>query len=128
MAKLKESESLSALSEPTRLRIAVLLSKGELCVCELVEILKLPQSSVSRHMARLRSSGLVEDRREGKWVHYGLSKDRDKFWDGLKELLSLLGDRVPFREDLQLLTERASQAPTCGDDSKFNGASGQNVG
>jgi len=59
------------LSDPVRLRIAHLLTqKDELCVCHLTEALSLPQSTVSRHLNTLRSSGLVEAERRGKWVYY----------------------------------------------------------
>ena len=54
-----------ALSDETRLRILSLLTEGELCVCDLMEVLQLPQSTVSRHLAYLRNTGLVADRRQG---------------------------------------------------------------
>ena len=63
-----------ALSEPVRLRILNLLQDGELCVCDLMAVLDLPQSTVSRHLGRLSRAGLVEGRREGKWMHYRLSE------------------------------------------------------
>jgi len=59
------------LSDPVRLRIVHLLCrKEELCVCHLTEALSLPQSTVSRHLNTLRSCGLVEADRRGKWVYY----------------------------------------------------------
>ena len=61
-----------ALSDETRLRIIALLSNGELCVCDLMAALDLPQSTVSRHLAYLRHAGLVEDRRNGVWMFYRL--------------------------------------------------------
>lgn len=62
------------LADPTRLRIAMLLLKSELCVCDLMAVLQMPQSTVSRHMSRLKSSGIVVDRRAGKWVHYRMAE------------------------------------------------------
>ena len=63
-----------ALSEPARLRIVHLLRRrGELCVCDLVEALQLPQSAVSRHLAYLRNQGLVTARRSGTWMYYQLA-------------------------------------------------------
>jgi ArsR family transcriptional regulator len=59
-----------ALADPGRLRILAALGRGELCVCHLVELLGLDQSTVSRHVAVLRDAGLVRQRREGRWVHY----------------------------------------------------------
>ncbi len=74
------TESLAAqfktLSEPVRLRVIyLLLKKGELCVCDLVETLELSQSVVSRHLAYLRNNGLVSTRREGVWVYYRIMAD-----------------------------------------------------
>ena len=67
-----------ALSDETRLRILRLLLNGELCICELMEVLELPQSNVSRHMAYLKNAGLVDDRREAVWVYYSLIEPRNK--------------------------------------------------
>ncbi len=61
---------LRALADPTRLRILNLLAAGELCVCDLVDLLALPQPTVSRHLAALRRAGLVAVTREWKFAHY----------------------------------------------------------
>jgi ArsR family transcriptional regulator len=73
-----DTQSLAALfktlSEPVRLRIVyLLLEKGELCVCDLVNTLELSQSVVSRHLAYLRNNQLVSTRREGVWVYYHIT-------------------------------------------------------
>ena len=60
-------------ADPTRLRILSVLAAGELCVCDLVELLELPQSLISRHLAYLRRTGLVDVTRESKFAHYRLS-------------------------------------------------------
>jgi ArsR family transcriptional regulator len=62
-----------ALADETRLRILGLLLTGEVCVCHMHESLKIPQPKVSRHLAYLRNSGLVETRRDGLWVHYRMA-------------------------------------------------------
>ena len=59
-----------ALGDGTRLRLLNLMGEQEVCVCYLVEILGGPQSKISRHLAYLRSAGIVAARREGKWMHY----------------------------------------------------------
>lgn len=64
----------SGFADPTRLRILNLLAAGELCVCDLVDILELPQPLVSRHLAYLRRTGLVEVTRESKYAHYRLAE------------------------------------------------------
>jgi ArsR family transcriptional regulator len=64
---------LRALGDETRLRIFTLLTKTELCVCEIEDILDLSQSLVSNHLAVLRRAGLVESRRDaedGRWIFY----------------------------------------------------------
>jgi ArsR family transcriptional regulator len=59
-----------ALGDRTRLRLLNLMGDTEICVCYLVEILGQPQPKISRHLAYLRSAGIVAARREGKWMHY----------------------------------------------------------
>jgi ArsR family transcriptional regulator len=61
-------------ADPTRIRILSLLVAGELCVCDIVDILRLPQPAVSRHLAYLRRTGLVEATREWKFAHYRLAQ------------------------------------------------------
>jgi ArsR family transcriptional regulator len=60
-------------ADPTRLRLLNVLAAGELCVCDLVELVELPQPAVSRHLAYLRRCGLVEVTREAKYAHYRLA-------------------------------------------------------
>jgi ArsR family transcriptional regulator len=61
-------------ADPTRIRILSLLAAGELCVCDIVDVLALPQPTVSRHLAYLRRAGLVEATREWKFAHYRLAE------------------------------------------------------
>ena len=61
---------LSALADETRLRMYQLLTKNELCVCELMMIMKMEQSRISHCLRVLKEAGLVESRREGKWIVY----------------------------------------------------------
>ena len=67
-----EARILKALAHESRLRIVDRLSKGECCVCELVGLIGSDQSTVSRHLARLRASGIVEGDRRGKHIYYRL--------------------------------------------------------
>ena len=70
------AQTFKALSDPIRLRIILLLqAEGELCVCDLMAILKLPQSTVSRHLAYLKRSCWVDTRRQGLWMNYSLSSE-----------------------------------------------------
>jgi ArsR family transcriptional regulator, arsenate/arsenite/antimonite-responsive transcriptional repressor len=67
-----------ALADETRLRILALLSRGEVCVCDIHETLGIPQSKASRHLAYLRRVGLVHDRKAGLWVYYSLAQPGDR--------------------------------------------------
>jgi len=89
-------------ADPTRIRILNLLVAGELCVCDLVDLLELPQSTVSRHLRYLHRAGLVEVDRDWKFAHYRLAKP------ALAVHLALLGCvRTCFRGIAQLDRERA---------------------
>lgn len=66
---------LKALCEEVRLRIIKMLMEREMCVCEIMDGLKLSQPAVSHHMKILKQAGLVQDRRQGKWVYYSLDKE-----------------------------------------------------
>ena len=63
-------ELFKALADRTRLRLINLMGDDEVCVCFFVEVLKLNQPKISRHLAYLRRAGVVAARREGKWMHY----------------------------------------------------------
>ncbi|MDC6118462.1 metalloregulator ArsR/SmtB family transcription factor [Serratia rubidaea] len=74
------------LSDETRLMLVLLLRQTEeLCVCELAAILTLSQPKISRHLAMLRASGLLLDRREGKWIYYRLSPHMPAWAAGIIE-------------------------------------------
>jgi ArsR family transcriptional regulator len=74
MSQLTPLQLFKNLSDETRLNIILLLrDRGELCVCELSNTLDELQPKTSRHLAMLRESGLLLDRRQGKWIHYRLS-------------------------------------------------------
>jgi len=83
-----------ALSEPMRLRIMMLLMKGELCVCDFMEVLEEPQSKVSRHLAYLKHSGLIQGKRVGTWMHYFL---RDHLDGLIAAHIKLLKKELPGR-------------------------------
>jgi DNA-binding transcriptional ArsR family regulator len=62
-----------ALGDPTRLRALLALRAGELCLCQLIDLLQLAPSTVSRHMNVLHAAGLVDRRKEGRWAYYHLT-------------------------------------------------------
>lgn len=69
------SPFLQLLAEPNRLRIVALLAHGEACVCDIERALALPQNLTSHHLGALRRSGLLTDRRDGRWVYYRLASE-----------------------------------------------------
>jgi len=80
-----------ALSDETRLRIYLLLLQGELCVCELVNILNMEQSRISHSVRILKEAGLVVNRRQGKWIIYTVNPEieNNKIIKSLKNELKL---------------------------------------
>ncbi len=91
-----------AVSEETRLRIVMLLLRGELCVCDLMAILDEPQSKLSRHLAYLKHSGIVSSKRAGVWMHYSLKAPLNEVYRVqlhlFKEKFSSLS---PFKQDMR---------------------------
>jgi len=91
-----------ALGDNTRLRLLNLMGEQEVCVCYFVEILGQPQPKISRHLAYLRSAGIVAARREGKWMHYrivmpahvGAAQVLKQTLDCLKDERSMQADRA----------------------------------
>ena len=63
---------MKAVSDPTRVRILKILEGGELCVCQVIAVVALGQSTISKHLFLLRAAGLIKDRKDRKWVHYSL--------------------------------------------------------
>lgn len=104
---MQESEILKALADPSRLRILNLFLRSDaaLCVCELVDALKIPQYTVSKHLTHLKQSGLVDVEKEGLWGYYQLRRNdpqNQPLLDFLKTFLS--GER--FEGDLHNLNVR----------------------
>jgi ArsR family transcriptional regulator len=99
-----------AFSDRTRLRILNLLrDRDEICVCDLMRVLELPQAKVSRHLAYLRKAGLVTGRKEQQWMHYRLMPAKGRFHAKLLDCLSSCMREVPtLKTDRQRLGGRSS--------------------
>ena len=109
MAKGSERFSLDllfrALADATRLRLLNLIADREICVCYFVEILKMSQPKISRHLAYLRRAGIVAARREGKWMHYRLANPGDEGAARiLREALRHLRERPEMKRDVARLS------------------------
>src|SRR5580658_6383818 len=98
------SPLFAALADRTRLRLLNLIAGREVCVCYLVEVLRVGQPKISRHLAYLRNAGVVAARREGKWMHYrivmpphiGASQILRQTLDWLKDDKAMQADRAKF--------------------------------
>jgi DNA-binding transcriptional ArsR family regulator len=91
-----------ALADENRIRALMALRKGELCACQIIELLKLAPSTVSKHMAILKQAGLVESRKKGTWIHYRLSTEdvaKTHQW----VIRALAGDKIIADDDKNLL-------------------------
>lgn len=108
MSDQRQVESLAAafqaLSEPTRLRIVALLCRAgsHLCVCEFVDALEEPQYHVSRSLKILQKVGLVAERREGKWVHYGIAAGLDAFRELVLKAIAAIPETVLAKDQREL--------------------------
>jgi ArsR family transcriptional regulator len=97
-----------ALGDRTRLRLLNLMADGEVCVCFFVEVLGEPQPKISRHLAYLRSAGLVSTSRDGKWISYSLApQEHPAVRAAFDAVLATLG------EDRELQRDRAALARAC---------------
>lgn len=101
-----------ALADPLRLRLLRLLMERELCVCELMRVLKTPQYKVSRHLGVLKKAGLVRDWREGTWIHYEIAPALPEVVKESLVCLRSLWDQSPvIKEDLRCLGRSSARKP-----------------
>ena len=100
-----------ALADRTRLRLLNLLGQDEICVCFFVEVLGTNQPKISRHLAYLRRAGVVEARREGKWMHYRTVAPADPHAARVfREVMSWLSEDREMQQD-RVRLERICCAP-----------------
>jgi ArsR family transcriptional regulator len=103
-----------ALGDTTRLRLLNLIGDQEICVCYFVEILGQPQPKISRHLAYLRSAGIVAARREGKWMHYRVTMPANI---GAAQVLQQTLNWL--REEKSMQTDRSRLSKACCTPAKF---------
>ena len=97
-------EAAKALSDPGRVRILLALRGQELCVCQLIELLGLAPSTVSKHMTVLRQAGFVQSSKKGRWVYYRITED------------AMVDDTV--RKAVAWINETIKNTPEITDDEK----------
>ena len=97
----KAVDLMKAVSDEGRIRILSALSDGELCICQVIELLELAPSTVSKHLTILKHAGLIKNRKEGKWIYIDLNDD-----DGFgRDLLKLLLRNVSGKD--RIMNDRA---------------------
>ena len=95
-----------AIADPSRIRILKLLESGELCVCQITTVLGLATATISKHLAALKVAGLLQQRRDGKWVYYRLAERALNAYapQFLAMVAASLADDPTIAEDHRLLT------------------------
>jgi ArsR family transcriptional regulator len=104
----------AALADRTRLRLLNLIGGREVCVCYLVEVLRLGQPKISRHLAYLRNAGVVEARRDGKWMHYRLERTDDP---AMASVLDAVFESFKLDREMQADLSRLTRA--CCEPQRF---------
>ena len=112
---MKKTASLfKSLSEETRLRILLLLQEhGELCICDLMAALDLPQSTVSRHVAYLKNAGWLQDRRGGVWMYYSLAGNLSSQFANLLALACAICAALPEAKQDRLRLQEYVDGKNC---------------
>ena len=96
------AQMFKALGDETRIRILGLLRHGELCVCDIMEVLKLPQSTASRHLAYLRNSNWISGTRRGKWMYYRL-REHTREQSVSQSVIEFVSSLLQIQEDYRIL-------------------------
>ncbi len=113
MTNAKVEKILKALADRSRLRIVNMLAEKPLCVCEITEVLKLSQSTVSGHLRVLKDAGLLLDEKDGLWVEYSLCK-AETFTAGILDLILDVLKADPQMEIERKEAARTNRAVICG--------------
>ena len=107
-----------ALADENRVRILMALEDRELCVCQIIDLLALSPSTVSKHLSVLRNARLIRGRKQGRWMHYRLDGDAGRAYvtGAIDWVRASLGDDPVIAEDRQKLEQILSQdiAARCG--------------
>lgn len=107
------AEFLKVLSDETRLRIVILLLKRELCVCEICDVIDESQPKVSRHLAKLRDAGFVNDERRSQWVFYCLNIKSETAIDILNSIIRNIDEHSTIKADMLKLNSKIESGNLC---------------
>jgi ArsR family transcriptional regulator len=102
-----------ALADENRVRTLLALRQGELCVCQITELFGLAPSTISKHLSILHQAGLVESRKEGRWIYYRLPQNgaAPAAHEAIRWLEKVLAGEPRIREDGQKLKKILSMDP-----------------
>jgi len=104
-----------ALSDIQRLRILLMLRTGELCVCQIIAVLELAPSTVSKHLSILSAADLVDSRKEGRWAYYRLPKG--EALKAVKPVLKWLEDALKGDDSVAKDAKKLEEALACPPES-----------
>ncbi len=107
------TDTLKALADPNRLRVLNLLGDRTLCVCDLEEVLGLNQSNLSRHLAKLKSAGLVTAQKRGLFMYYARKPVAAPFAPVLDSLYAAVAADPTWADDRRALNERLGCTDNC---------------
>ncbi len=102
-----------ALADPTRWRIVRLVIEDALCVCELADILEMPQSSVSSHVQIIRKAGLLESEKCEKWTYFQIHRDYRKLIQSLAKFFSQSDHRILENDAARSIQRLAKRENSC---------------
>lgn len=111
---INAAKAMKALSDPNRIRIIEILSNKEMCVCEITSVLNLATSTVSNHLSILRNAGIIEDKKDGKWVNYRVKTPAENQY--VQHVLFVLKNWVRDSETVQkdkIKSRRADRNQLC---------------
>ncbi len=102
-----------ALADETRVRMLNLLNYGELCVCDIEEVLAIQQSNASRHLNKLKQAGLIESEKKSQWVYYRYNQDTFAKYPFLAQLVGEIGKLGTSKKDISVLREHKATGTAC---------------
>ena len=108
----QNAKMLASIADPLRIRILRLVLERELCVCEVMEVIKEPQYKISRHLAVLKKAGLLRAWREGTWVHYEINSNLPSEWRKvLYDMRGIWDKSHTIQKDIQCLRHFSKRQP-----------------
>lgn len=91
MEKLEQMVlQLKAVSDPNRLKLLAYLKQGEVCVCDLVEVLKISQPAVSQQLKKLKEADIILERKKGTWKHFSLNEVQEPYIQAIIDDLEVM--------------------------------------